>query len=208
MDELKRCKADAIWVRIHGRGYLGEAKGAPTAPLDNLVAAARARGIAVAGWGWCQGDDPAADAALALQAIDRFKVEAYLADIEQGVNGASWTADEVVAFANAFRARRPALPFAVTSHGFIGWHSPEIFDKAAGLFDCVNPQAYWYATSPSAKMLAFAKVAGQYATADPASYAQLCASAWGRSRPTRISRPTRRSPSCSISSPATGARPA
>lgn len=181
VDELKRCKADAIWVRIHGRGYVGEAKGASFTPLDNLIAAARAHGIAVAGWGWCQGEDPAADAALASQAIARFKVDAYVADIEQGVNGANWTGEEVAAFADAFRAKYPIMPFALTSHGFIDWHSPEIFDKAAGRFDYVNPQAYWFDTAPSAKMLSAANLAqAQYPLADPASYARLCATVWGK----------------------------
>jgi hypothetical protein len=179
VDELKRCKADAIWVRIHGRGYVGEAKGASMAALDDLIAAARASDIAVAGWGWCQGDDPAADAALADAAIGRFGVTGYIADIEQDVNGAKWSQDEVGQFVGAFRAKHPDLPFAITSHGFIDWHSPELFDNVASKVTCMNPQTYWSEHSPSAKMLAAVKASAvQFPQADPASYALLCASRW------------------------------
>jgi hypothetical protein len=179
--ELRRCKIDHIWVRIHGRGYIGDTKNSDRVALKGLVAAAQSAGLRVAGWGWCQGDDPAGEAALALQALGTFGLDAYIADIEQDVNGAKWTAAEVKAFLSTLRAGY-AGPLCITSHGFIDWHSPEIFDGAAEVgVDCVNPQAYWFDTFPNQKMLQ-AVHAGptKYSLANPASYVQLCFDRWSR----------------------------
>lgn len=177
--ELKRCKADAIWVRIHGRGYVGESKTGPTELLDRLIAQARGAGIKVVGWGWCQGEDAAADAALADQAIGRFGVDGYAADIEQGVNGAHWTQAGVDSFIATLRGKYPSFPLVLTSHGFIDWHDPALFANAAQHFDCVNPQAYWGNTNPRQAMLDDAGVTEtQYPLREPASYARLCAKVW------------------------------
>jgi len=179
VDELVRCKADAIWVRVNGRGYLGESPDSDPSLLPRLIAAARGRGIAVAGWGWCQGDDPQGDADLGDKAVVRFQLDGYMADIEEGVNGANWSQDDVSAYASAFRDKHPDLPFGITSHGFIPWHKPELLDKAAPNFDCVNPQTYWMNHFPSNKMLATAdQTSADYPLANAASYARLCANIW------------------------------
>lgn len=179
--EMRRCKIENIWVRIHGRDYIGDTKNSDGVALKSLIAAAKSAGIRVAGWGWCQGDDPAGEAALALRALQTFGLNAYIADIEQDVNGAKWTRDEVETFLTNLRAGH-AGPTCITSHGFIDWHSPEIFDGAAAAgVDCVNPQAYWFDKFPNQKMLQATHAnPGQYSLADPASYVQLCFDRWSR----------------------------
>ena len=51
--------------------------------IDNLKKAS----IAVAGWGWCQGSDPTADARLAVKELQAFGLTDYIADIEHGLHG-------------------------------------------------------------------------------------------------------------------------
>lgn len=182
--EIKRCKADYIWVRIHGWGYVGEAKGSDGVALRALIAAAKTAGVRVGGWGWCQGDSARGDADTALRALGVFGLDAYVADIEQGVNGANWSPDEVNTFLAAVRASHDG-PFCVTSHGLIDLHPPvSLFDGAARAgVDCLNPQAYWLSSFPTEKILDFVHApAGQYKVGDPASYALLCHDRWVRYR--------------------------
>jgi len=170
--EMKRCGFKHVWVRIHGRNYVGGEKGGQ--PETSLfVGAAKQAGFAVAGWGWCQGDDISAESNLAIQSLAAFGLDAYVADIEQGVNGSKWTAPEVTGFLMKVRSATRGL--GVTSHGFIDWFAPEIFKGAQDIVDCFDPQAYWYDTSPSKKMLAsISAPPNAYALANSAGYAQLC----------------------------------
>jgi hypothetical protein len=180
--EMQRCRLNHLWVRIHGRGYVGDARDADENRLKSLIAGARQAGIAVAGWGWCQGEDPAAEARLASAALSEFGLEDYVADIEQGVNGAMWTATEVMQFLDGARsAMAPGAWLGLSSHGFIEYQQPAIFTQAAAKVDCVNPQAYWYGDKPNNRMLAHIGVSSaQYPLSDPASYARLCFDRWAR----------------------------
>ena len=54
--------------------------------------------MSVAGWGWCQGANVKGEAKLAQAQLTKFGLRDYVADIEHGVNNASWTAAEVVQF--------------------------------------------------------------------------------------------------------------
>jgi hypothetical protein len=178
--EMQRCRLNHIWVRIHGRAYLGDALHSNPQKLKDLIAAARQAGIAVAGWGWCQGDDPAAEVELAANALTTFGLTDYVADIEQGVNDAHWTPAEVLTFINGIRARmQPGAGLGISSHGFIEYQDPAIFDEAAKVADCLNPQAYWYTDKPNAKMLKFAKASeADYPLHSPAAYVRLCFDRW------------------------------
>jgi hypothetical protein len=178
--EMQRCHLQHIWVRINGRGYVGDEKGVSPMRQQALIAAARQAGIAVAGWGWCQGENPNDDAALALRAMSTFGVDDYVADIEWGVNGADWTSEEVVAFVKSMRdGMKEDAALAVSSHGFIEYQKPQIFKRAAPLIDYFNPQAYWFEDKPNAKMLKSIKAReDDYPLHDPASYARLCFDRW------------------------------
>ena len=189
--EMQRCHLNHIWVRIHGRGYIGDSRDVNIERMKSFISAAREAGIAVAGWGWCQGADPVAEAALAYRALTTFGVDDYVADIEQGVNDAKWTGSEVLQFITEIREHlAPAAGLAVSSHGFIEYQEPKIFTQAAKHVDCFNPQAYWYTDKPNAKMLKFAKVtATDYPMHNSASYAKLCYDRWTKlySRPIVLS---------------------
>lgn len=177
VQEMKRCHLNHLWVRIHGRGYVGDAPSSNIDRQQELIDAARQAGIAVAGWGWCQGLDPAADAQLALKALQQFGIEDYVADIEQGVNSAQWTEGEVLSFVNLVRPHVKGL--AVSSHGFIEYQKPSIFNSCAPFVDCFNPQAYWYSDKPNRKMLNFVHASeADYPLGKPNYYAKLCYDRW------------------------------
>jgi hypothetical protein len=178
--EMQRCRLNHLWVRIHGRGYIGDVSNPNLVRLKDLILAARQAGIAVAGWGWCQGVDPVAEANLAARALSTFELDDYVADIEQGVNDARWTGTEVMQFVTGIRSQlKPSGGLAISSHGFIEYQMPKIFTAAAGKADCLNPQAYWYSDKPNRKMLAFVKqTEANYPLHNPASYARLCFDRW------------------------------
>jgi hypothetical protein len=92
-------------VRIHSQtAYPAPSKKIIQTFIDDLKNA----GIAVAGWGWCQGSDPTADAKLAVKELQSFGLTDYIADIEHGVHGANWAVAEITNFCTAFVRAFPA----------------------------------------------------------------------------------------------------
>jgi hypothetical protein len=172
VSELQRLKIDHLWLRIHGRNYVGSHKNTNLALETAFADSARAAGIAVAGWGWCQGEDIPKEIALAKKAISTFAVDHYVADIEQGENGAQWTKQEVQQFLGGVRPTVVGLGF--TSYGFIDGHAPELLQAAASHVDMINPQAYWYMNYPKASMLSQTGTTGKYPLANAAGYAAFC----------------------------------
>jgi len=162
------------WVRMHDKDTL-----LPKEPLQSLVTALRDAGIAIAGWGWCQGAAPADEAQLALRGLARWGLTHYVADIEQGVHNSDWTADEVRTFLTKLRAgMAPGAKIAVTTFPYIEWHSPELMKAAEPLVDCFNPQMYWH-DFPNKKMLKDQGVSAKdYPLEDPDSYVRLCLRQW------------------------------
>ena len=90
---LKECDMQHAWVRIHGVTALSSPE-----ITHSLINSLRNNGIAVAGWGWCQGAQIEADVEMAITAIKEFNLKHYIADIEDGVHNAKWTVAEVKAF--------------------------------------------------------------------------------------------------------------
>lgn len=117
---------------------------AAEAPDPMWIAAFRARGIAVGGWG-VERKAPRAEAALAAQLVDRYGLDFYIANAEWTYrrDTGGWTRSR--AFARAFRAREPDLPAALVTYGaapaphvlpldFAAWRSRG--------FELL-PEAYW-----------------------------------------------------------------
>ncbi len=172
IDELKRLKVDHLWLRIHGRNYIGSHKHADIERETAFADAARTEGLAIAGWGWCQGEDIVKEIKLAKDAVATYAVDHYIADIEQGENGSHWTKQEVQQFLGGVRGAVAGLGF--TSYGFIDGHAPELLQVAGPIVDMINPQAYWYANYPKASMLSQTGTTGQYPLANAAGYASFC----------------------------------
>jgi hypothetical protein len=178
-DAVKDLGCQNAWVRIHGRGYIGESNGANLAMMKHFIEALKSRSIAVAGWGWCQGEDPVAEAQLSKQAVEEFGLKAFVADIEQGVNSSHWTTGEIVTYLSTLRKDKSIEALAVTSHGFIDWHEPALLKAAQPYVDAMNPQAYWFESYPLLKMLnAIGAPQHDYPLSNAASYAKLCVDRW------------------------------
>jgi hypothetical protein len=162
-----------VWVRIHGIHAVSDPK-TTQALIDGL----RAARVNVAGWGWCQGADAKAEAKLARAQLSKFGLNDYVADIEQGVNNANWTAAEVVQFLTEVRQGLSGT-LALSTFPLIDWHEPELMRAADPLVDAFAPQVYWF-RFPNKKMVEqFSKPeGGNYTVDDPVSYAQLCLDRW------------------------------
>lgn len=162
------------WVRMHDKDTL-----LPKEPLHSLVEALHAAKIAVAGWGWCQGVDPKAEAALALKGLSRWGLTHYIADIEQGVHGSNWTPAEVRTFLSELRtgmAKKAII--GMSSFPYIEWHAPELMIAAEPLVDLFAPQMYWH-NHPNMKMIRDQGVSVKdYPLDDPDSYVRLCMRQW------------------------------
>jgi hypothetical protein len=172
---LKECDMQHAWVRTHGA-----TKAHTSMHTRPLIDALRNNGIAVAGWGWCQGDQISVEVELALTSLSEFELDHYVADIEDGVSGAKWTVGEIQAFLGSIRESLPDAQLGVSSFGFIPWHKPELMRAAEEFVDFFAPQVYWF-WYPTGKMLdAVGASPEEYALNNSASYARLCMDAWRR----------------------------
>lgn len=172
---MQRAGMSHVWVRVHSQtAYPAKEKKVISAFIDD----AKAAGLAVAGWGWCQGADVKADAKLALRELQSFGLVDYVADIENGVSSAKWDNDEIVEFCTSVRAGVSGS-FGITTFPLIDWHEPELMTAALPFVDMFNPQIYWH-HFPNKKMVKqFRGPNGKvYSLSDAAEYADLCLDRW------------------------------
>lgn len=160
------------WVRVHGARQTHAIE-----PTSSLIGALKAGGIAVAGWGWCQGEDAQRESELAIRSLDRFGLTDYVADIEEGVNNALWTAEEVETFLTAMRAAVSGA-LGVSSHGFLHFHVPSLMTAADGIVDFFAPQVYWFWHPTRRIRDAIGGSAAEFPLNDPDSYARVCLRSW------------------------------
>jgi len=177
IEAMKDAQMTHAWVRIHSQSaYPTNEKKIIAAFIDEVKKA----GIAVAGWGWCQGSDPTADAKLAVKELASFGLADYVADIEHGVHGANWEVDEIENFCTRVRAGVSA-GFGITTFPLIDWHEPELMKAALPFVDMFNPQVYWH-HFPNKKMVKqFKRPDGTgYGRDKAADYADLCLDRWDK----------------------------
>jgi peptidoglycan hydrolase-like protein with peptidoglycan-binding domain len=148
-----------VWVRLFGANDNPD-----EATTKAIIAACRARGIAVAGWGWCKGHDPVADARKSIRFCDRYGLDAFVADIEDLGEGpeqialANWNEGRSRSYfetmANEAGAR---IAVALSSNGFPSTPRRQGIIKGAGrLVQIVAPQIYWF-NHPSQSIINQAK---------------------------------------------------
>lgn len=171
IEAMKKCGMSHAWIRIHGRHHLyGDHK-----LNKELVSALEENGIAVAAWGWCQGENIDREAKLAIDGTENLNIVDYVADIEHGVNKSYWTPGEVHAFLSKVKdGLKKSSHLAVSSHGFIDWHSPPLMKAAEDVVDAFAPQVYWF-WFPNGTMI---DQFGEYKRDNPAEYARLCLDRW------------------------------
>ncbi|REG59308.1 hypothetical protein B0G80_2044 [Paraburkholderia sp. BL6669N2] len=162
-----------VWVRIHGNGYVGDRDGADRKKMHLFLDAVQTAGLAVAGWGWCQGENPGKEASLTKKALKEFGLDTFVADIEQGVSSSNWTPTEIHDYLAGVKDTASG-GLALTSHGFIDWHDPAVLKPAEDFVDAMNPQAYWYGSFPSQKMVNAISKPAAYELKNSADYGRLC----------------------------------
>jgi hypothetical protein len=175
IDAMKRAGMTHAWVRIHGRTAYGTASRQRILQfIDDL----RANSISVAGWGWCQGENPVAEAALALKELDRYGLTDYVADIEHGTSNANWTSNEIKAFCTRIK-KDLSGSFGITTYPLIDWHEPQLMQAAVPFVDMFNPQVYWFHFPDKKMVKQFKRPNGKtYTTNNSAEYAELCLDRW------------------------------
>jgi hypothetical protein len=119
-----------------------------------LVAALHARGILAYGWHYVFGENPAAEAAIAVRRVHETGVDGYVVDAETEYKN---RANQARAFMAALRAGLPGFPVALSTFRFPVYHME--FPFAEFLRGCnVNmPQVYWEQSHNAASQLAECK---------------------------------------------------
>ncbi len=172
---MVRAEMQHGWIRVHGRQPFSTPQKNAT---QELVAVLRAEGVFVAGWGWCQGEDPHAEAKSALKELARYSLTDYIADIEPGHNNSVWTVPEIEEFCDTVRDGLGGT-FAISSFALIDWHEPHLMRAALPFVDAFAPQVYWFNFPSKAMVKQFKRPDGtNYNLNDPGSYADLCLDRW------------------------------
>ena len=170
---LLKMKMSHAWVRGHSKTGLFEVQ-----KNAALIAALRRAGIKVFVWGWMQGEGQLdKDILNAAAAIDKFAPDGYVADIEHGVSGATWTRAGIEKVLAATRTKLAGKPLILSTHGFIPYHEPDLMRAADPFVDAFAPQVYWH-HFPKTAMFSEPGAKGPYKTDNAASYADLCLDVW------------------------------
>jgi len=118
--------------------------------LPALFDMLRIRGCPCVGWHYIYGNDPVAEADIAIQRTKQLGLEGYILDAEQEYKKAPKSAARQ--FIRRYREQCPDVPLALCSyrfpslHGdFPWWYFLSEMDAARG--DCHMPQVYWLGDS-------------------------------------------------------------
>lgn len=173
---LKQLDMTHAWIRCHDKNGLWRAN-----ENKALAAALKAHGIAVFGWGWCDGNSVTRDVANVTATLSTFDLDGYIADIEHGVRGADWTVSRVKEFCSSVRPLLGDKPFLVSTFGFLPYHQPELMKVADAYADGFAPQVYWF-WYPKEGMFNQPGAKPPYRTNHAADYANLCIDVWRAGR--------------------------
>lgn len=160
------------WIRAHSKNGLWK-----TQENKALAAALKARGLTVFAWGWCDGNSVDQDVTNVTATMAEFSPDGYVADIEDGVSGASWTTDRIKDFCSRTRVVVGTKPFIVSSFGFLPYHKPALMKAADPFVDAFAPQVYWF-WYPKEAMFNQPGATGRYRTNHAGDYARLCIDVW------------------------------
>ena len=159
------------WLRVHNASGLWR-----TPENMALAEALNTQGISVGIWGWNDGNNVSRDIDNAIEAIRRYNPKCYIADIENGVSGASWNASKAIKFGEAVKTELADRPLVVSSFGYIPAHEPEIMAALDAYADYFAPQVYWF-WFPKPYMLTPPALA-HLPENNAAAYAKVCLYHW------------------------------
>lgn len=169
---VKHLDMSHAWIRCHDKNGLWRKN-----ENKALAAALKAQGIAVYGWGWCDGNAVDRDVANVQATLDEFELDGYIADIEHGVAGANWNEARVDKFSSNVRKLLGEKPFLVSTFGFVPYHKPKLMQAAEPHVDGFAPQVYWF-WYPNKKMFSQPGAKPPYRENNAADYARLCIDVW------------------------------
>lgn len=160
------------WLRVNSKNGLWR-----KAENKALAQALRERGISVFGWGWCHGTNVSKDIENVRASLREFDLDGYVADIEHGVSGASWSKSRIKTFCSKVRELLGDKPFLFSTFGFLPWHESHFIKAAAPYVDAFAPQVYWF-NFPKSSTLDEAGANSDYQLNNSASYPNLCIDVW------------------------------
>jgi len=110
--------------------------------ISPLVPALKAKNMQVWGWHYVYGNDPLAEARLAAQRIQQYKMDGYIidAEVEYKKSGRAAVAS---AFMTELRKYLPSLPIALSTFRFPSYHMEFPFNSFLSKCDYSMPQVYW-----------------------------------------------------------------
>ena len=111
----------------------------PPTDMDELVRRLAGR-VAVYGWHWNEGFDPEGEATIAVDAINRWKLRAYMMDYESPMKSRP---DAQVPILSHFRIRKPSFPLGLCSYRYPVYHPEILWNEILPFFDFHAPQVYW-----------------------------------------------------------------
>lgn len=120
--------------------------------LPPIVQANREKGIQVWGWHYVYGNDPLAEANVAIRRIQQFQLDGYVidAEIEYKQAGKERAARR---FMSKLREALPNLPMALSSYRFPSYHPQLPWKVFLEYVDYNMPQVYWEkAHNPEAQL--------------------------------------------------------
>ena len=160
------------WVRVHN------AKGIWKSNENSaLIAALRAEGLTVFGWGWCDGNDIDRNIDNVRNSLATFDLDGYVADVEAEEANVKWTKAWLDRFCREVRDLLGTKPFLLSTYGFLPYHQPDLIKVADPYVDAFAPQVYWF-RFPNQEMLGKPGATGTYPLNNAASYVNLCIDVW------------------------------
>ena len=172
-DAVAAMNMSHAWLRGHGKDGLYYQD-----QNQRLADALRRKNISVFVWGWCHGGGNLdADLANVSKSLTTFQPDGYVADIEHGVSGASWTSNTVRSFLSGVRGMMQNKPLVLSTFGFIPYHEPHLMQAADPYVDAFAPQVYWF-WFPKAAMFNQPGAIGRYQENNAADYTNLCIDVW------------------------------
>ena len=128
----------ALLKAFHGPRWFDQGR-----PWRGIAAELRANGVAVGGWGYCYGNDPAGEAQRAIETAQYGRADLLVLDVEAEFKGRPQAAEELCR-----RIRDglgPEYPLYFSSFAIARYHRSFPFEVFHRYCDGAAPQLYWNA---------------------------------------------------------------
>lgn len=121
-----------------------------------LVAALRAEGLAVIGWGFLYGRDPRGEGQMAASQVRRFGLDGYVFDVEGDFDAQPGAVANAHTVMGEFKSRAPGVPTALawwplprSPYSGTQWHPIPVAKAFMEHVDVAMPMQYWEGSTPA-----------------------------------------------------------